>query len=104
MSKKQNMIAWSNCETEYKALAHTICEILWLKQLLQKLNLTYPTPINIYYDNKSEIFIIYNLVINERTKHVDVNFYFVWKIILNYCTPYIRLGKQLANIFAKTLG
>jgi len=33
-SKKQSVVSRSSTEAEYRAMAHTTCELLWLKQLL----------------------------------------------------------------------
>ena len=35
-SKKQTMVARSNAEAEFHAIAHGMCELLWLKQLLRR--------------------------------------------------------------------
>ena len=36
-NKKQNVVAWSSAEVEYKAMASAACELMWVKQLLQEL-------------------------------------------------------------------
>ena len=36
-SKKQDVVARSSAEVEYRAMALATCELIWLKQLLQKL-------------------------------------------------------------------
>uniref|UniRef100_A0A3Q7GET8 Reverse transcriptase Ty1/copia-type domain-containing protein n=1 Tax=Solanum lycopersicum TaxID=4081 RepID=A0A3Q7GET8_SOLLC len=36
-SKKQNVVARSSTESEYRAMATTTCELVWLKQLLGEL-------------------------------------------------------------------
>ena len=37
-SKKQNVVARSSVELEYRAMATSTCELVWLKQLLGELN------------------------------------------------------------------
>jgi hypothetical protein len=37
-SKKQAIIALSSCEAEYVAISSTICEVIWLRNLLESLN------------------------------------------------------------------
>jgi len=36
-SKKQNMVAWSNAEVEYRRMTSLTCELVWIKQFLQEL-------------------------------------------------------------------
>ena len=36
-SKKQDVVARSNAEAEYRAMALATCELIWLKHLLQEL-------------------------------------------------------------------
>ncbi|RVW15007.1 hypothetical protein CK203_090450 [Vitis vinifera] len=36
-SKKQSVVARSSAEAEFRAIAHDICEVLWIKQLLEEL-------------------------------------------------------------------
>ena len=38
-SKKQDVVAKSNAETEYRAMTLATCELIWLKHLLQELRL-----------------------------------------------------------------
>ena len=38
--KKQDMISPSSTEAEYKAMTHTACEMMWLKNLMLKLDFT----------------------------------------------------------------
>ncbi|KAK4402930.1 Retrovirus-related Pol polyprotein from transposon RE2 [Sesamum angolense] len=43
-SKKQTTVARSSVEAEYRAMAHTTSEILWLKNLLKELGFMYDDP------------------------------------------------------------
>ena len=38
-SKKQSVIFQSSAESEYKAIAQSVCEIMWLHQLLMKVGI-----------------------------------------------------------------
>lgn len=44
-SKRQSVVARSSAEAEYRSLAFTVCEVLWIKQLLKDLGMKqlYPT-------------------------------------------------------------
>ena len=36
-SKKQNVVSRSSAEAKYRAMAHTACEMMWLKNLMLEL-------------------------------------------------------------------
>ena len=52
-SKKQNFIARSSAEVEFRAIAQGMCEGLWIKKLLEELRITMKPSIKLYYDNKN---------------------------------------------------
>ena len=59
-SKKQSIIARSSVEAEFRAMAHGVCELLWLKTILDSLKIKWEGPMNLYCDNKSAISIANN--------------------------------------------
>ncbi|KAH9679732.1 hypothetical protein KPL71_026249 [Citrus sinensis] len=61
-SKKQNVVARSTAEAEFRAMAHGICEVLWLKQVLEDLRRPIVLPMRLYCDNKATISIAHNPV------------------------------------------
>ncbi|KAL5559468.1 hypothetical protein UlMin_035679 [Ulmus minor] len=72
-SKKQTVVSQSSTEAEYRAMASTTKEIVWLRWLLADMgvSLSHPTPM--YCDNKSAIQIAHNSVFHERTKHIEID-------------------------------
>ena len=40
---------------------------------MEELNVSIPAPIKVYCDNKAAISIAHNLVLHDRTKHVEVD-------------------------------
>ena len=54
-SKKQNVVARSSAEAEFRAMAQGICELLWLKIILEDLKIKWEGPMKLYGDNKSAI-------------------------------------------------
>ncbi|KAM1582752.1 hypothetical protein ACFX14_030431 [Malus domestica] len=61
-SKKQNVIARSSAEAEYRSIAVGICEILWLKLLLRDLGIKHDQPMKLFCDNKAVRDIAHNPV------------------------------------------
>uniref|UniRef100_A0A2N9EUN8 Integrase catalytic domain-containing protein n=1 Tax=Fagus sylvatica TaxID=28930 RepID=A0A2N9EUN8_FAGSY len=76
-SKKQSVVARSSTEAEYRALADTTAELLWLRWLLQDLGIDCSTAVPIHCDNRSAIQIAHNDVFHERTKHIEIDCHFV---------------------------
>ena len=50
-SKKQTVVARSSTKTEYKALAATTAELIWLRWLLQDIDVDCSTATKLHYDN-----------------------------------------------------
>ena len=76
-SKKQTVFARSNTEAEYRALAATTTELIWLRWLLQDLGVDCSTTTKLHCDNRSAIQIAYNDVFHERTKHIEIECHFI---------------------------
>lgn len=76
-SKKQYAIACSSAEAEYRAMALTTCEVLWLNQLLKELGLHHLGSTQLNCDNKVALSIAANHMHHERTKHVEIDCHFV---------------------------
>jgi len=75
-SKKQDIVSRSSIEAEYRAMASTIIEIVWLRWLLSDMGVTLSEPTPMYCDNKSATQIAHNSVFHERTKHIEIDCHF----------------------------
>ena len=64
-SKKQNVVARSSVEAEFRSVAHGICEVLWIKRILDELKVVIQSPIKAYCDNKAAISIAHNPVLHD---------------------------------------
>ncbi|KAJ9552524.1 hypothetical protein OSB04_016569 [Centaurea solstitialis] len=76
-SKKQSLIARSSTEAEYRALADTSQELIWLRWLLSDMGAPQKSPTPLWCDNNSAIQIAHNDVFLERTKHIEIDCRFV---------------------------
>jgi hypothetical protein len=104
-SKKQNVVARSSAESEFRSMAMGVCELLWLKIILDDLKIKWTGPMKLYCDNKSAISIAHNPVQHDRTKHIEVDRHFIKEKLDNglICTPFISSKDQLADILTKGL-
>jgi hypothetical protein len=76
-SKQQEVIAKISTEAEYIALATVCTEVIFIKQLLESVNIGVKTPIKINVDNTGAIMLLENETISHRTKHIDVRVHFM---------------------------
>ncbi|XP_014503083.1 uncharacterized protein LOC106763399 [Vigna radiata var. radiata] len=102
-SKKQRTVSRSSTEAEYRALAATVCEIQWLRYLLQDLQTEESGVPVLYCDNKFARHIAHNQSFHKRTKHIELDRHVVREKIqegLLHLLP-VRSNEQLADIFTK---
>lgn len=104
-AKKQLTVARSSCESEYRALANTASEVIWLKNMLQEINVHVTSPPALLRDNNSAIFLSQNLVSHKRAKHIDIDCHFICDLVSagKLHTKFIPSHLQLADIFTKSL-
>lgn len=98
-TKKQQVVARSSYEAEYRAMAFTTCSVVRLTQMLKEIKSLVPVTM------KAALSIAMNPVHHERTKHVTIDCHFVRdKVAQKVIQPtYVSTHQQLADILTKTL-
>ena len=76
-SKKQTLVSRSTAESEYRALALTNSEVLWIIYLLKELKVQVDTSPLLYCDNKSAEALASNPKYHTRTKHIELDLHFI---------------------------
>nr|GFC10737.1 hypothetical protein [Tanacetum cinerariifolium] len=76
-SKKQSVVSRSSAKAKYRAMASTVSEVLWVRWLLSELRIDTLSPTPRFFDNQAARHIANNPVFHERTKHVEIDCYFV---------------------------
>ncbi|KAJ0853298.1 putative RNA-directed DNA polymerase [Helianthus annuus] len=104
-AKKQPTVARSSCESEYRAMANTAAEIVWITHLLQELHTLPPDRPTILCDNQSAIFLTQNPVAHKRAKHIDLDYHFLRELVNagKLATKFVPTKLQVADIFTKSL-
>ena len=104
-SKKQSVVARSSAEAEFRAMAHGICEGIWLQRMLKELSMPSEHAMNILCDNKAAISIAKNPVHHDRTKHVEIDRHFIKEKIddRSITLEFTPSSQQTADILTKGL-
>ncbi|KAJ0860142.1 putative RNA-directed DNA polymerase [Helianthus annuus] len=105
-SKKQSVVSRSSVEAEYRAMASTVSEVLWMRWLLEELDDAQTEPTVLFCDNQAARHIANNPVFHERTKHVEMDCYFVReRVESKEIQPQnIHSKSQIADLLTKALG
>ncbi|GJZ36436.1 secreted RxLR effector protein 161-like protein [Tanacetum coccineum] len=105
-SKKQSVVSLSSAKAEYRAMENAVSKVLWMRWLLSffKTAPTGPTPL--FFDNQAARHIANNPVFHERTKHVEMDCYFVCERVdsKEIQTMAINIKGQIADILTKPMG
>ncbi|KAL7132213.1 hypothetical protein ABFS83_12G056700 [Erythranthe nasuta] len=79
-SQLQRIVALSTTEAEYIAATEAIKEAIWLKGILKEIGF-FKGEVVVYSDSQSGIQLCKNPVFHGRTKHIQIKYHFIRKIV-----------------------
>ncbi|WP_284247432.1 Ty1/Copia family ribonuclease HI, partial [Methylobacterium haplocladii] len=100
-----NVVSRSSAELEYRGMAHRVCELLWIRNMLTYLGFQPKKAVQLTCDNKAAIDIAHNPVQHERMKHVEIDrLLFTEKIeakIIN--VSFVKSEDHLTDVLCKAI-
>ena len=104
-STKPKIVALSSCEAKYIAAVTATTQGVCLARLMEELIRREGDPPILYVDNKATISLVKNLVLHDRSKHIDIRFHYIRECADRGLIKidFIRTEEQLEDIFTKSL-
>nr|GEX87607.1 ribonuclease H-like domain-containing protein [Tanacetum cinerariifolium] len=78
---------WAGCpttrstEAEYEGVANIVAETAWIRNLRRELHSPFFTATLVYCDNINAVYMSANPVQHQRTKHIEIDIYFVHDMV-----------------------
>ncbi|GJW81925.1 copia LTR rider [Tanacetum coccineum] len=88
-----HMVALSTTEAEYMALTKAVKEAIWLRGLLKELGVELNRVV-VNCDNQGAIHLSQNHVFHERTKHINVRYHFIRKVLEAKMIKVLKVGTE----------
>ena len=92
-SKKQTFVARSSTEAEYRALADTTSELLWLRWLLKDLGVSTSSATPLYCDNQSVI----HIALNTSRLIVILSVIILSMVLLSFSSSPPKISLQISS-------
>jgi histone deacetylase 1/2 len=104
-AKKQATVSRLSTEAEYKSLANATAEVMWIQKLFDELGIQHPCVARLWCDNIGATYLSANTVFHARTKHIEIDFYFVRERVAQKLLDirWIHTDDQLADGFTKPI-
>lgn len=83
MLVKHKVVIRSNTNVEFKSLSLTIAEMIWLQFILSKIKIDEVHVLVLFINNINAKYLVANLVMHSRTKHIGIYFYFIRDLVVD---------------------
>ncbi|PNX98781.1 hypothetical protein L195_g022038 [Trifolium pratense] len=105
LSRKQRTVARSSTEAEYRAVATTTAELMWLQNLLLELHMCVNQPPKLLCDNVGATYLCSNPVYHSKMKHISMDYHFVREQVRDgkLQVSHVSTKDQLADLLTKPL-
>ena len=80
-SKAQHCVTLSSCEAEYMALSQCICDVEYVRQVLESMGVKVKLPMTVFVDNTGAIEMAKNWSTGTRTKHIDIRHHHIREMV-----------------------
>lgn len=99
------MLARYSAEAEFRAMCNVTCESMWILKVCKDLELKVVTPVEMFCDNSSTMKIAANPVLHERSKHFEIDLFFIREKISDGVIKTVKVKSEnnVADIFTKGL-
>lgn len=104
-SKKQQTVALSTTEAEYKVLTEASKAAIWARRELAEMHQTQEGATEIFCDNQGAVALARNPVFHARTRHIEVQYHFIREVIDSgqVTISYVPTENNPADILTKPL-
>ncbi|GJZ12883.1 hypothetical protein Tco_0548113 [Tanacetum coccineum] len=94
----QHVVSLSTTEAEYVALTEVVKEVFWLRGFLEELGVE-RNAVAVNCDNQGAIHLSQNHVFHERTKHINVRYHFIRRVLWKQrYLKYLKSGYRTQSI------
>ncbi|GJU21463.1 hypothetical protein Tco_1154805 [Tanacetum coccineum] len=99
------MLSKSSAEAEYRAINNVTYKVIWILKVLAELNIDTSLHVSLHCDNSSGIQIAANHVFHERTKHFEIELFFLREKVPDGVVKTIKIksADNTTDIFTKGL-
>jgi hypothetical protein len=103
--EKHHTVSRSSTEFEYKSVANTTVELLWVQSLIRDLGVQLASLPKLWCDNIGATYLAVNPVFHARTKHVEIDFHFVRDHVADKSLQilFISCKDQLVDVLTKPI-